>query len=251
MALAGYCWRALLGACVLLMVRADCGQDCVRCTYHLKSPHTQIDALTCTLGCEGKLPTEKAWDLCKEILQGEKPNGITEDVTDNEEQSDAGHQLAKKYGGFMKRYGGFMKKTAELYDVEQEDQDHGREILGKRYGGFMKKDGEPEVDTVTILKEILGTGGDDEQTRGDQEGGLEKRYGGFMRSIRRSSDLEDEIKDLQKRYGGFMRRVGRPEWKEDQKRYGGFLKRYREEGEETNSEDLPYPDKRYGGFMLY
>uniref|UniRef100_A0A0E9RS45 Uncharacterized protein n=1 Tax=Anguilla anguilla TaxID=7936 RepID=A0A0E9RS45_ANGAN len=52
----------------------------------------------------------------------------------------------------MKRYGGFMKKTAELYNVETGDQDHGREILAKRYGGFMKKDGEHGVDTLTVFK---------------------------------------------------------------------------------------------------
>ncbi|KAI1889112.1 hypothetical protein AGOR_G00175720 [Albula goreensis] len=245
------CWMLVASACLVLMVRAECDKDCAFCTYHMDGQKTEINTLTCTLECEGKLTPKRSWDLCKDVLQGKKSDsltdedqGATESVTheDNDE-----HQLAKKYGGFMKRYGGFMKKTAELYNVEPDDEDHGREILAKRYGGFMKKDGEHGVDTLTILNEILNAEG----ARGgqaDREGEILKRYGGFMRSIKRSSDLEDGIKELQKRYGGFMRRVGRPEWKEDHKRYGGFLRRSWEDDGENNSESV---EKRYGGFMDY
>ncbi|MBN3304757.1 proenkephalin b [Amia ocellicauda] len=248
------CWLLVLSACLILTVRADCGKDCTHCTYHPQGRQAEINTLTCTLECEGKLASAKSWDLCKEILQGKKGDISSEEdniAIESVNQENDGHQLAKKYGGFMKRYGGFMKKTAELYNVEPEDENNGREILAKRYGGFMKKDAESGVDTVNLLKEILNAGGSDMESHGDHDGEIMKRYGGFMRSIKRSLDLEDGIKELQKRYGGFMRRVGRPEWKEDQKRYGGFLKRSRDDTAESNSEDMQDMEKRYGGFMGY
>ncbi|XP_036378111.1 proenkephalin b [Megalops cyprinoides] len=254
MALSVYpCWMLVLGACLVLPISAECDKDCAYCIYHMQGRQTEIDTITCTLECEGKLVPKKSWDLCKDILQREKPNSSTEEgqvATESVNQENDDHQLAKKYGGFMKRYGGFMKKTAELYGIEPDDEDHGREILMKRYGGFMKKDGEHGVDTLTLLNEILNAE-DAKAGRGDREGEILKRYGGFMRSVRRSSSLEDGIKELQKRYGGFMRRVGRPEWKEDQKRYGGFLRRSWEEDGENNSEIMPDVEKRYGGFMDY
>ncbi|KAJ8279778.1 hypothetical protein COCON_G00068440 [Conger conger] len=247
------CWMLVLSACLVLMVRAECDKDCAFCTYHMQGRQTEINTITCTLECEGKLAPKRSWDLCKGVLLGEKPDSSTEEgqsVTESAKQENDEHQLAKKYGGFMKRYGGFMKKTAELYNVESDDQDHGREILAKRYGGFMKKDGEHVVDTLTILNDILNMeGGKGGQT--DWDGEILKRYGGFMRSIKRSLDLEDGMKELQKRYGGFMRRVGRPEWKEDLKRYGGFFRRSWEEDGESNSENMPDMEKRYGGFMDY
>ncbi|XP_029110807.1 proenkephalin b [Scleropages formosus] len=260
LAVTSSCWTLLLGACLAVAARADCGKDCVHCTYHLAGRRVEIDALTCTLGCEGKLPAERSWDLCKDLLQGSAARqsvaGEARDGAGSASREAGMHALSKKYGGFMKRYGGFMKKTAELYGVEpdghseeeaEEEEDRGREILAKRYGGFMKKDGEGELEGVALLKEMLRAGGDAEGREGD----VSKRYGGFMRSTKSSLGLEDGIKELQKRYGGFMRRVGRPEWKEDQKRYGGFLKRSREDDPESISEDIPYMDKRYGGFMMY
>lgn len=165
----------------------------------------------------------------------------------------------------MKRYGGFMKKMDELYPMEPEEEANGGEILAKRYGGFMKKDAD-EGDTLAnssdLLKELLGTGDNrakdshqQESTNNDED--MSKRYGGFMRSLKRSPQLEDEAKELQKRYGGFMRRVGRPEWWMDyQKRYGGFLKRFAEslpsdEEGENYSKEVPEIEKRYGGFMRF
>ncbi|XP_006633976.1 proenkephalin b [Lepisosteus oculatus] len=248
------CWMLVLSVCLILSVKAECGKDCAYCAYHLQEHQAEINAVTCTLECEGRLAPTKFWDLCRDVLAGKKADASTEAErvaleTDDQENDD--HQLAKKYGGFMKRYGGFMKKTAELYNLEPEDESRSREILAKRYGGFMKKDAESGVDTVGLLKEILNGAGRETESHGDRDGETMKRYGGFMRSVRRSQDLEDGIKELQKRYGGFMRRVGRPEWKEDQKRYGGFLKRSREEDGESNSEDVPDMEKRYGGFMGY
>ncbi|KAJ8413308.1 hypothetical protein AAFF_G00093040 [Aldrovandia affinis] len=247
------CWMLVLSACLVPMATAECDKDCAYCIYHMQGRQTEINTLTCTLECEGKLTPKRSWDLCKDVLQGDKPDSLTEEdqgTTESVNLENDEHQLAKKYGGFMKRYGGFMKKTAELYDVEPDDEDHGREILAKRYGGFMKKDGEHRVDALNILNDIVnaegGTG-----AQADRDGEILKRYGGFMRSVKRSSELEEGIKELQKRYGGFMRRVGRPEWKEDKKRYGGFLRRSWEEDGENNSESVPDMEKRYGGFMDY
>ncbi|XP_028660282.1 proenkephalin b isoform X1 [Erpetoichthys calabaricus] len=250
-------WMLAVSACLILTVRAECGKDCAYCAYQLRDRRPELNTVTCTLECEGKVSTTKSWEACKDILQGNKPDILTDDgrasseSTTNESEE---HQLAKKYGGFMKRYGGFMKKTAELYNVEPDEENEGTEIIAKRYGGFMKKDMEnsPQVDTESILKELLMHGAEsDMESNGDHDGEILKRYGGFMRSIKRSLDLEDGIKDLQKRYGGFMRRVGTPDWKENQKRYGGFFKRPKAETSESNSEELADVEKRYGGFMGY
>ncbi|KAI4539781.1 hypothetical protein MG293_010176 [Ovis ammon polii] len=216
----------------------------------------------CTLECEGKLPSLKTWETCKELLQLTKLE-LPPDATSALSKQEESHLLAKKYGGFMKRYGGFMKKMDELYPLEAEEEANGGEVLGKRYGGFMKKDAEEDDglgNSSNLLKELLGAG-DQREGSLHQEGSdaedVSKRYGGFMRGLKRSPHLEDETKELQKRYGGFMRRVGRPEWWMDyQKRYGGFLKRFAEplpseEEGESYSKEVPEMEKRYGGFMRF
>ncbi|XP_038622613.1 proenkephalin-A [Tachyglossus aculeatus] len=253
------------GPAWVLAGRAACTKDCAACTHGL-APRVHINPLACTLECEGKLPSAKAWETCKDLLQLTKLDLSQEGsdiLGDNEKPQEASHLLAKKYGGFMKRYGGFMKKTDELYRTEPEDETPAGDVLAKRYGGFMKKDSDDGAlaDSSDLLKELLG-GGDSPQTGHYQEGGdddeeVSKKYGGFMRGYKRSPELEDEAKALQKRYGGFMRRVGRPEWWLDyQKRYGGFLKRFAdslpsEEDEESYSKEVPEMDKRYGGFMRF
>ncbi|XP_041102556.1 proenkephalin b [Polyodon spathula] len=250
------CWMLVLNACLILTVQAECGKDCAYCIYHLQDRHAEINTVTCTLECERKLLTTKTWEVCKNVLQGNQPQMSTEQVNDplegvNQENGD--HQLAKKYGGFMERYGGFTKKMAELYNVEPDDDNDGSEILAKRYGGFMKKDVESgsQADTAGLLREILNAGDSevDSNNNKNHDGEITKRYGGFMRSIKRNLDLEDGIKELQKRYGGFMRRVGRPDWKENNKRYEWFSKQPKnKDSKEINSEEV---EKRYGGFMGY
>ncbi|KAF6323584.1 proenkephalin [Rhinolophus ferrumequinum] len=212
-------WLLALGPGLLATVRAECSQDCATCSYRLTRP-TDINPLACTLECEGKLPSLKTWETCKELLQLSNLQLPQDGASALRERSKQEENLvlAKKYGGFMKRYGGFMKKMDELYPLEPEEQANGGGILAKRYGGFMKKDVEED--------DSLG-------------------------------NSSDEAKELQKRYGGFMRRVGRPEWWMDyQKRYGGFLKRFAdslpsdEEGE-SYSKEVPQMEKRYGGFMRF
>ncbi|KAM9643334.1 proenkephalin-A isoform 1-T2 [Morphnus guianensis] len=259
------CSLLALSTCLLPRARADCGRDCTACAYRL-GPRAGIHPLACTLECEGKLPSAKAWETCKELLQLAKLD-LSEDgnISPGEKKElDENHLLAKKYGGFMKRYGGFIKKMDELYQVEPEDEANGGEILAKRYGGFMKKDSDDDAlaNSSDLLKELLGTGDNPEAGHyreiNENDGDVSKRYGGFMRSIKRSPELEGDAKELQKRYGGFMRRVGRPEWWLDyQKRYGGFLKRFAdsilpsEEDGETYSKEVPEMEKRYGGFMRF
>ncbi|XP_051736857.1 proenkephalin a [Ctenopharyngodon idella] len=237
-------WTLALSACLVLMVRAECGRDCALCVYRLFHQQTEIDTLTCTLECEGTVDSRKL-EVCKSILTEEDRLAI--DNLGKQEEESAGHLLAKKYGGFMKRYGGFMiKKAAEIGMGAPADSD-GTEAISKKYGGFMKKDKAEdgtEDQQVELLREILRVGltsESDEQHDGD----MVKRYGGFMRSVQGNSGLGEAGRDLHKRYGGFMRRVGRPEWLDTQKS-NGFLKRTWEDGGETA---LPDMQKRYGGFM--
>ncbi|XP_062935144.1 proenkephalin-A [Cynocephalus volans] len=226
-------WLLALGPGLLATVRAECSQECATCSYRLVRP-TDINFLACALECEGKLPSLKIWETCKELLQlskSELPQDGALRESSNQEES---HVLAKRYGGFMKRYGGFMKK-----DVEDDST----------------------ANSSDLLKELLGTGDTREsshpQAGSDNDEEVSKRYGGFMRGLKRSPQLEDEAKELQKRYGGFMRRVGRPEWWMDyQKRYGGFLKRFAEflpseEEGQSYSKEVPEMEKRYGGFMRF
>ncbi|XP_019566640.2 proenkephalin-A [Rhinolophus sinicus] len=257
-------WLLALGPGLLATVRAECSQDCATCSYRLTRP-TDINPLACTLECEGKLPSLKTWETCKELLQLSNLQLPQDGASALRERSKQEENLvlAKKYGGFMKRYGGFMKKMDELYPLEPEEQANGGGMLAKRYGGFMKKDIEEDDslgNSSDLLKELLATGDNRESShhqQGSDDEEVSKRYGGFMRGLKRSPQLEDEAKELQKRYGGFMRRVGRPEWWMDyQKRYGGFLKRFAdslpsdEEGE-SYSKEVPQMEKRYGGFMRF
>nr|AAN46361.1 proenkephalin [Necturus maculosus] len=252
------CLLLVLAACLIGAVRSECSEDCAACTFRL-GHQADINPLTCTLECEGKLPSSQAWDTFKEFLQVIKLDLVQQDGQ-KDPAGDEKHLLAKKYGGFMKRYGGFMKKMDELYTVEPEEEYNG-EILAKRYGGFMKKDSDGEA--TDLLRELLGTadGGNPEAGRyrdsaNESQGEVSKRYGGFMREVKRSPEMEEGAKDLHKRYGGFMRRVGRPEWWLDyQKRYGGFMRRFADysapsdEDGESYSKEIPEMEKRYGGFM--
>ncbi|CAH2285261.1 proenkephalin-A isoform X3 [Pelobates cultripes] len=253
------CSLVLLAMSTLFTVaiHGECTKDCASCSYHM-GQQTEINSLACTLECEGKLPSAKAWGMCKELLQLAKVDIAQE--AEKEPDTNESHFIAKKYGGFMKRYGGFMKKMDELYHVEPEEDSNGGEIPAKKYGGFMKK--EFDGDTSDLLRELLGTSGDPEtgnyHENNETPADISKRYGGFMRNYKRSPDQEDETREMQKRYGGFMRRVGRPEWWQDyQKRYGGFMRRFADslvhsdEDGESYSKETPEMDKRYGGFMRF
>uniref|UniRef100_A0A8D0DUS4 Proenkephalin n=1 Tax=Salvator merianae TaxID=96440 RepID=A0A8D0DUS4_SALMN len=260
-----YCLLLALSTCLILTVQEECSKDCTACAGRL-AYHADINPLACTLECEGKLPSAKAWETCKELLQLTKlelPQEGNAAVGSNAKEQEDIHLLSKKYGGFMKRYGGFMKKMDELYHIDPEEEVNGGETLAKRYGGFMKKDSNDDAlaNSSDLLKELLGATENAETGHYrdlNDEGEVIKRYGGFMRSIKRSPEMEEEAKELQKRYGGFMRRVGRPEWWLDyQKRYGGFLKRFADsllpsdEDGESYSKEVPEMEKRYGGFMRF
>ncbi|KAG7455131.1 hypothetical protein MATL_G00253380 [Megalops atlanticus] len=241
-------WTLLaVSACLVLTVQAGCGKDCALCLLRLQGLQPGVSSLTCAKECGGLTMTESL-DLCKETLQGKTPDSATEEdraAADGAGQNGNEQERARRYGGFMKRYGGFMKKSGGV-NTEPEDTDDGGEIPGKRYGGFMKKGADSGEDRLNMVRELLTAGVGEGGGRSAEDGEILKRYGGFMRAVRRTPDLDDDIKELQKRYGGFMRRVGRPDWEETQKKYGGFLKRSRWADEEALS---PLMEKRYGGFM--
>ncbi|KAL7880018.1 hypothetical protein SRHO_G00022720 [Serrasalmus rhombeus] len=249
----------LVVAWLALSARADCGADCARCSGRLGLQQTHISSIACVLQCEGRLNVGNSWGLCQGLLQATESTPEAEQVTEENEPQQQ-HQEEKKYGGFMKRYGGFMKryggfmkryggfmkKAAELYGLEPDDIDHGREILSSSDVEVLANQVEDDSrKEEAAIRDFLNA-------RGGAAGleGMAKRYGGFMR---RGYDPEAQ-RLLQKRYGGFMRRVGRPEWAEESKRYGGFLKRSPqedEEEEEEEEEESSEMEKRYGGFMRF
>ncbi|XP_061652839.1 proenkephalin-A-like [Phyllopteryx taeniolatus] len=231
-------WMLLLGACVSLAAGSDCAKECALCVYRLLAQHSAFSTLTCSLECDGELDSEKL-RLCWNILVDEANHvpfdGVREEpeaagivTTNDEDASSPGHQLAKKYGGFMKRYGGFVSRRSfsegSLADSVNQDEE--------------------EKIRLEILK-ILNTVSERGREGGIQDREALKRYGGFWG---RADDgevqgdlLEAALgRGLRKRYGGFMRRVGRPEWLVDSSKNGGVSKRAWENGE---------LQKRYGGFM--
>ncbi|XP_059200909.1 proenkephalin-A-like [Centropristis striata] len=237
-------WMLVLGACVSLVVGAECGKECALCVYRLLGQQSGFSSLTCSLECEGGLDSQKL-RLCRDfLLEEENHIPLNADSRQQQEQEAAGamtaddedatspeHQLAKKYGGFMKRYGGFMSRRsfapegAPLEDPGNQDEEEN-----------------VRLEVLKILNAAAEHGG-----KGDGEGGeVAKRYGGFMRrdegGVAQGDLLEAVLgRGLKKRYGGFMRRVGRPEWLVDSSKSGGMLKRAWENGSELQ--------KRYGGFM--
>ncbi|KAF6323582.1 proenkephalin [Rhinolophus ferrumequinum] len=206
-------WLLALGPGLLATVRAECSQDCATCSYRLTRP-TDINPLACTLECEGKLPSLKTWETCKELLQLSNLQLPQDGASALRERSKQEENLvlAKKYGGFMKRYGGFMKKMDELYPLEPEEQANGGGILAKRYGGFMKKDVEEDDslgNSSDLLKELLGTGDNREsshyQEGSDDEEVSMKRFADSLPSDEEGESYSKEVPQMEKRYGGFMR----------------------------------------------
>lgn len=209
------------------------------------------------LQCEGHLSTGGSWGICQDFLQTtestpEEGQASTETYSlpqqHHEEKKYGGFMkryggFMKRYGGFMKRYGGFMKKAAEVYGLQPDDIDQGREILSKSDTEMLANLVEGDAETEDpAMKDILNA-----KEEVNELEGIVKRYGGFMR--RGYEGLEGGTKPLQKRYGGFMRRVGRPDWGEENKLYRGVFKRSpQEEEEKEKSSDM---SKRYGGFVEY
>lgn len=197
---------------------------------------------TCSLECEGELDSQKL-HLCQDFILEEAKNAPLNAKSALELEQEAegtmtvndmgttlpGHQLAKKYGGFMKRYGGFMSRR----DMPEGALEHP-----------LNPD-EEETIRLDILKILNAAAGHDSEGVG-KAGEEVKRYGGFMRRAEEGvaqGDLLEVVlgRGLKKRYGGFMRRVGRPEWLVDSNKRGGELKRAWENGNALQ--------KRYGGFM--
>ncbi|XP_019961200.1 proenkephalin-A [Paralichthys olivaceus] len=236
-------WMLVVGACVSLVVGADCGKECALCVYQLLGQQSAFSSMTCSLECNGGLDSQKL-RLCRDLLLEEenhipldaKPRQQQEQeaagamMADTEDATFPEHQLAKKYGGFMKRYGGFMSRRSSSPEGALED------------AGNQDEEENVRLEILKILNAAVEHG-----SEGDGQGGESmKRYGGFMRRAEGGvapSDLLEAVlgRGLKKRYGGFMRRVGRPEWLVDSSKSGGVLKRAWENGNEQQ--------KRYGGFM--
>lgn len=197
---------------------------------------------TCSLECDGELDNQKL-RLCQDFILEEAKTAPVNAESAHELQQEAegtmtaddmditlpGHQLAKKYGGFMKRYGGFMSRR----DMPEGALEH------------PSLPDEEETIRLEILK-ILNAATAHGNEGGGKAGEEVKRYGGFMRRAEEGmaqGDLLEAVlgRGLKKRYGGFMRRVGRPEWLVDSSKRGGELKRAWENGNDLQ--------KRYGGFM--
>ncbi|TWW73414.1 proenkephalin-A [Takifugu rubripes] len=235
-------WMFLAGMCVSLVAGTDCRKECALCVYHLLGQQSTISSLTCSLECEGELDSQKL-HLCQDFILEKAKNAPLNAESAHELEQEAegtmraddmgttlpGHQLAKKYGGFMKRYGGFMSRR----DMPEGALEHP-----------LNPD-EEETIRLDILKILNAAAGHDSEGAG-KAGEEVKRYGGFMRRAEEGvaqGDLLEAVlgRGLKKRYGGFMRRVGRPEWLVDSNKRGGELKRAWENGNDLQ--------KRYGGFM--
>ncbi|XP_077414297.1 proenkephalin-A-like [Vanacampus margaritifer] len=234
-------WMLLLGACVSLVVGTDCGKECALCVYRLLGQHAGLSSLACSLECDGELDSEKlrlCWDILLEeetrapfdgdLRQQDEPQAAGIITTNDEAATSPGHQLAKKYGGFMKRYGGFMSRRSFSEGLLDDS---------------VNQDEEEKI-RLEILK-VLNTASQHGKEGGIQDGEAVKRYGGFLRRAddgEVQGDLLEAVlgRGLRKRYGGFMRRVGRPEWLVDGNKNAGVSKRAWENGE---------LQKRYGGFM--
>lgn len=236
-------WVMVLGACVSLVVGADCGKECALCVYRLLGQQSGFSSLTCSAECDGGLDSQKLRMCRDKLLEEESRIPVATDPLDEQQVQEAGgtlstddefarsleHQMAKKYGGFMKRYGGFMSRRSSSTEGPL---------------GDTRNQNDEENIRLEILK-ILNAATEHDSDGDGQGGEAVKRYGGFMRRAEggvAKGDLLEAVlgRGLKKRYGGFMRRVGRPEWLVDSKD-GGQMKWASENGGELQ--------KRYGGFM--
>ncbi|XP_041849577.1 proenkephalin-A-like isoform X2 [Melanotaenia boesemani] len=202
-------WMLILGACVSLVVGAECGKECALCLYHARGHQS---ALACSLECQGVLDSQRL-RLCQDFLF-EEENGLSLDADPSPQQD-------------QEAVGAMTHDDEEtLDDLENQDEE--------------------ENIRLEILK-IISAAGDHGGEEDSHGGEVVKRYGGFMRRDEGGvapADLLKAVLDrgLKKRYGGFMRRVGRPEWLVDNNnKNAGMMKRAWENGSGLQ--------KRYGGFM--
>ncbi|XP_036388140.1 proenkephalin-B-like [Megalops cyprinoides] len=216
--------------------KADCSTHCLTCAQQSPDVDTLINSLTCTLECEGTLPSTVELDKCDNVLQlssgGLKAfnqrNGITP------AESETGELQGTSVGPMFKRYGGFLKKLDKnkIFTVVPRENAILKGLLATKDETSIRKLGERDTPELEQDTEQEGGASQDELGVYNDDSSIHeaKRYGGFLRKFgpKRSDNSADQSsrEELQKRYGGFMRRI-RPKLKwANQKRYGGFLRRH-------------------------
>ncbi|XP_043086265.1 proenkephalin-B isoform X2 [Puntigrus tetrazona] len=241
-------WQVLvLMLCLPTLSQADCSAQCLRCAQQISDPEPAVNRLTCTLECEGAVPSTGALDRCEKALRE-----LSDEFADGERSAPNAEDLREKASSNpVKRYGGFIKRIDKnknkFFASPWKENAVLKGLFAKKYGEPLSKLGERDVPSITEDDE--GEDATAENETGVYDDGVPlnevKRYGGFLRKFGpKRSDFVDSAgpQALQKRYGGFMRRI-RPKLRWDnQKRYGGFLRRHFKISVRSDEEPSSYED---------
>lgn len=204
---------------------------------------------TCTLECEGVVPSSSTLDRCEKALQelSDELSDLNPDADGErsaEDLQDKASNLVKRYGGFIKR---IDKNKNKFFGSPWKENAILKGLFAKKYGESISKLGQRDVPSITEDDEGDDVTAENETGVYENEVPLNevKRYGGFLRKFgpKRSVLVDDNSRQvLQKRYGGFMRRI-RPKLRWDnQKRYGGFLRRHFKISVRSDEEPSSYED---------
>ncbi|XP_059396793.1 proenkephalin-B-like [Carassius carassius] len=223
--------------------QADCSEQCMRCAQQISDLDSAVNRLTCTLECEGAVPSTSTSDRCEKALR-ELSDEFAE--LNGERNALNAEDLQEKASNLVKRYGGFIKRIDKnkntFFASPWKENAILKGLFAKKHGESLSKLGERGVPSITEDDE-----GEDVKGVYDTDVPLNeaKRYGGFLRKFGpKISNFVDNTSPqvLQKRYGGFMRRI-RPKLRWDkQKRYGGFLRRHFKIAVRSDEEPLSYED---------
>ncbi len=207
---------------------------------------------TCTLECEGVVPSTSTLDRCENALQE-----LSEELTDLNPDADGergalnAEDLQEKASNLVKRYGGFIKRIDKnknkFFASPWKQNAILKGLFVKKYGESPSKLSERDVPSITEDDEDEDGTAENDTGVYDNDVPLNqvKRYGGFLRKFGpKITNFVDNTgpQVLQKRYGGFMRRI-RPKLRWDnQKRYGGFLRRHFKISVRSDEEPSSYED---------
>lgn len=216
--------------------------ECKSCNFYFQESLFFLQ--TCTLECEGAVPSTGTSDRCENALQE-----LSDEFTDLD--PDTGGEPQEKPSDLVKRYGGFIKRIEKnknkLFASPWKENAILKGLFAKKYGESLSKLSERDVPSITEDDEGEDGTADNETGVYDNDVALNevKRYGGFLRKFgpKRTSFVDNTSPQvLQKRYGGFMRRI-RPKLRWDnQKRYGGFLRRHFKISVRSDEEPSSYED---------
>lgn len=232
--------------------QADCSAQCLRCAQQISDLDSAVNRLTCTLECEGAVPSTSTLDRCEKALQelSDEFADLNPDA-DGERSALNAEDLQEKASNLVKRYGGFIKRIDKnknkFYASPWKENAILKGLFAKKYGESLSKLGERDVPSITEDDEGEDVTAENETGVYDNDVPLNevKRYGGFLRKFgpKRSNFVDNTSPQvLQKRYGGFMRRI-RPKLRWDnQKRYGGFLRRHFKISVRSDEEPSSYED---------